>query len=226
VRVITSLRTFRGESAFTTWLYRIAVNHFLKSRRRGLELLVDDFATFFDGVAAVPDEPPDVPPLIADHTVDELRVRCTTGMLLCLDREQRIVFILGAMFGLSHTVGAEVLAISPGNFRVRLHRARAELTEWMNARCGLVDPANPCRCHKKARGYVRAGHVDPERMVFTRERQQRVDQLVQLGAREAMRAVDDLHELVFRDHPAQVSSARVIDEILGDRTLGRFFDLS
>ena len=36
IRVITSLRTFRAESAFATWLYRITVNHLLKTRRKGV----------------------------------------------------------------------------------------------------------------------------------------------------------------------------------------------
>jgi DNA-directed RNA polymerase specialized sigma24 family protein len=34
VKVVTSLRSFRGDAAFRTWLYRIAVNHFLRTRRR------------------------------------------------------------------------------------------------------------------------------------------------------------------------------------------------
>ena len=38
VKVITSLKTFRHESALRTWLYRVTVNHFLKTRRRAMEL--------------------------------------------------------------------------------------------------------------------------------------------------------------------------------------------
>jgi len=140
-----------------------------------------------------------------------LRVRCTTGMLICLDREQRIAFILGAMFGLSHLVGADALGITPENFRIRLHRARNE---------------HPCRCHKKTRGFVERGLVDPARLVFTREHRERVDELIRRDADEAMQTFDDLHERVFRAHPLQASDSRVVDEILGDETLNRFFDLS
>jgi RNA polymerase sigma factor (sigma-70 family) len=43
VKVITSLKTFRHDSALRTWLYRVTVNHFLKTRRRAMELSVDDF---------------------------------------------------------------------------------------------------------------------------------------------------------------------------------------
>ena len=62
-----------------------------------------------------------------------------SGMLLCLDREQRLAFIVGAIFGVSDTVAADVLEISPDNFRQRLARARRELRNFMNDKCGLVN---------------------------------------------------------------------------------------
>lgn len=86
------------------------------------------FDDYFDAVDATPDEewaPSEKH--AAEQVTEELRLRCTSGMLRCLDREQHINFILGALFGVSHTLGGEILGISPGNFRVRLHRARADL---------------------------------------------------------------------------------------------------
>jgi len=190
IRVITSLRTFRGDSAFTTWLYRIAVNHLLKTRRRGMELEAGGFEDYFDQIAAAPDQaeaPADDGEVeIAGSTVEELRVRCTTGMLMCLDREQRVAFILGAMFHVGHTVAGEVMGLSPGNFRVRLHRARRDLYQWMNRRCGLVNQSNPCRCRKKTQSFVRMGLVDPRQLVFSAEHQQRVEELSGRHAREVM----------------------------------------
>jgi RNA polymerase sigma factor (sigma-70 family) len=224
VKVITSLGTFRRASAFRTWLYRIALNHFLKTRRRGLELQVADFGTYFDGIAAVADD--ESGEGFANATVEELRLRCTSGMLMCLDREQRITFIVGGIFNVSHRVGAEIFGITPGNFRVRLHRARQDLANWMNRRCGLVNQANPCRCHKKARAYVEQGAVDPERLVFNTDYTVRIEALTRKGARTAMATVEALHERVFRDHPFQISKAKVIGEILSNDVLKDFFDMS
>ena len=223
VKVITSLKTFRNESALRTWLYRVTVNHFLKTRRRAMELSVDDFESYFDQIAAVPDDPSES---ASEETVEELRLRCTSGMLMCLDRDQRITFILGAMFGVSDQVGAEVLAISPGNFRVRLHRARSDLYNWMNERCGLVNAANPCRCRKKTLGYMKLGVVDPERRMFNTDYVVRIQSLTRSDAASTMELIEDLHEKVFLGHPLQRAGSSVVDEILGNETIRSFFALA
>ena len=67
--------------------------------------------------------PLDLPGPIAEYELQGLRalvteamISCTSGMLLCLDREQRLTFILGAIFEVSDTVAAEVLEITPDSF--------------------------------------------------------------------------------------------------------------
>lgn len=222
VKVITSLNTFRRESAFRTWLYRITVNHVLKSKRRGLEVQVEDsFEAFFDAVGSVPDEPWSHD----DATVEELRLRCTSGMLMCLSREQRLVYILGALFSISHTVAAEVLGLTPANYRVRLHRARTDLTSWMNRRCGLVNKANPCRCQKKTAHFVRTGAVDPKALVFNANFVNRIEAITRDGSASVIEEVDALHEREFLKHPFQISRGDVVGEILGNSTLQSFFGL-
>ena len=67
----------------------------------------------------------------------EAMISCTSGMLLCLDREQRLTLVLGAIFEVSDTVAAVVLEITPDNFRQRLARARRDLRNFMNDKCGL-----------------------------------------------------------------------------------------
>lgn len=226
LRIVTSLNTFRGESAFTTWVYRIALNQFLKTRRRGMEIQVEDFSTYFAAIADVREDSDDDTAGAPEPVVEELRVRCTTGMLMCLDRSQRIIFILGAMFGLSHQVAAEALDITPGNFRIKLHRARKELKQWTDGRCGLVNPANPCHCRRKARGFVELGLVDPTQMIFTREHQKRIGELVHRDAKGVMKSYEELFDSVFNDHPAQVSQQSVVSRILTSDRIRAFFDLA
>jgi RNA polymerase sigma factor (sigma-70 family) len=224
IKIITHLRSFRGGSAFRTWLYRIATNHFLKTRRRGMELNVVDFQSHFDEIDKVPTE--DIPSETAEingKTIEELRLRCTAGMLMCLDREQRLIYILGAMFGASHQLGAELFDITPANFRVRLHRARSDLYSWMNMRCGLVNKANPCRCAKKTYRFVRDGYVDPENLVFNTEFVIRIDDLTRRRSKAAMEAVDDLHEKIFLNHPMHTSKTKIMEEIFGNEAIRMLF---
>ncbi len=82
--------------------------------------------------------------------VEEAKVGCVTAMLMCLDRRQRLAFILGEIFGVDSDTGAEAMEISAANFRQLPARARHDHYNFMNEKCGLVNPLNPCRCAKKA----------------------------------------------------------------------------
>jgi hypothetical protein len=125
---------------------------------------------------------------------------CTSGMLLCLDREQRLTYILGAIFGVSDAVGADLLEITAENFRQRLTRARRDLRNFMNDKCGLVNKANPCRCAKKTRGFIREGHVDPDNLLFARARMSEVRKAAP-KVFETIKTLDDKCAEIYRRHP-------------------------
>src|SRR6266511_6155266 len=55
VKVITKLSTFKGESTFRTWLYRIAANHVLNMKRRGAETQTLSFERYGEAIARTPD---------------------------------------------------------------------------------------------------------------------------------------------------------------------------
>src|SRR6266702_4270348 len=54
VKVITKLSTFKGESTFRTWLYRIAGNHVLNMKRRSAETQVTTFADYLNAIDSTP----------------------------------------------------------------------------------------------------------------------------------------------------------------------------
>src|SRR5215831_2030730 len=165
VKVITKLSTFKGESQFRTWLYRIAANHVLNMKRRSAEAKVMAFADYGAAINRTPDL--DLPdrksvPVELPVLVEEAKNGCTMGMLLCLDRKQRLIFTLGAILGASDAVAAEVLEMTAGNFRQCLARARRDLHSFMNHQCGLVNKSNPCRCPKKTRAFIEGTCRSPE----------------------------------------------------------------
>lgn len=169
VKVITRLSTFKGDSQFRTWLYRIVANHVLNMKRRRGESDAQTFPGYADAINKTPDldlPDPKSMPVDVPLLVEEAKISCTTGMLLCLDRNQRLIFTLGEIFGVSDTVGSEILEISADNFRQSLSRARRDLHQFMRGQCGLVNANNSCRCAKKTRGFIEAGHVDPHHLQF------------------------------------------------------------
>ncbi|HEV8505437.1 MAG TPA: RNA polymerase sigma factor [Chitinophagaceae bacterium] len=222
VKAITALSKFEGRSKFRTWLYRITVNHFLNARKKTTELSVIDFESYFNSIDNIPNskltvqEESDL-----SETIEEIRINCTAGMLLCLDREQRLVYILGEMFDIDHHLASEIMGISAGNFRIRLMRAREDLYNWMNEKCGLVNKNNPCRCSKKTKGFIKAGVVDPGDLKFNTRYKQKILELSAQMATQITDSVEDLNKKIFQSHPFQepLTPNKIMHEILNNKLM-------
>ncbi len=207
VKAITKLSAFEGKSHFRTWLYRIAVNHVLNMKRTRADEAGWTFERYGQGLDATPDlDLPDPKTVPADVQllVDEARIGCSSGMLLCLDREQRLAYILGDIFGVSASIGAELMEISADNFRQRLSRARRDLHRFMDQQCGLVNTANPCRCARKTQSFIRAGFVDPQHLLFARAHVVRVRDVAP-SVRDDLDDLDAAYAAIHRAHPFQPS---------------------
>ena len=216
IKAITSLSKFEGKSNFRTWLYRITVNHFLNSKKRKSEYSIVDFESYFNSIDNMPSSDlNEQEENELKETIEELRINCTTGMLMCLSRDQRMVYILGELFNIGHHLGGEILEISPGNFRIKLMRARKDLYQWMNKKCGLVNKDNPCRCSKKTKGYIKAGKVDADNLQFNTRFQSKIKHFSAKNAVEITNTVEELNRKVFQDHPMQkpIQASKIINEV-------------
>ncbi|WP_394749189.1 RNA polymerase sigma factor [Spongiimicrobium salis] len=219
IKAITALSKFKYKSSFRTWLYRITVNHFLNTKKRPSELVISDFEHYFQSIEAMPSY--DLNEQEKEEwgdTIEEIRIRCTAGMLLCLSREQRMIYILGEMFEVDHKLGAEILEISPGNFRVKLTRVRKDLYNWMNKKCGLINKENPCRCSKKTKAYIKSGKVDPNHLKFNSQYRLKIGELSKKKAKDITNTVETLHKKIFQDHPLQnpKQTSKIMDEVFNN----------
>jgi len=126
LQVFRKLETFRGESAFSTWLHRLTVNsvlmHFRKRRSRREQLTED---------GEVPERPISQSvsrssPLLDRLALDEAILKLSPGY--------RAVFVLHDVEGLQHVEIAEILGCSVGTSKSQLHKARRKLRGLLKQR--------------------------------------------------------------------------------------------
>jgi RNA polymerase sigma factor (sigma-70 family) len=195
IRIITRLGTFEGRSKFSTWAYTVAVRSLLRTRKRLYESAVqgaEQYAAALD--AGLAEEDPTLEGAEYRLLSEEVRISCTYGMLLCLPRAQRAAYLLADVLGVRDAEGAEILDCTREAFRQRVSRARRTLRFVIDNRCGLVDPANPCRCGRQIAAGETAGVLDRRRLPLARHPRQEVRVWIEPVARQ-LDAIDAIGEL-------------------------------
>jgi RNA polymerase sigma factor (sigma-70 family) len=129
-----ALRTFKGDSSFYTWVYRIAynnaLNHLKQRRNRTPHLSLDDLD--FNA-----EHHPDLVELISQNTprrdvnLAELQKKLNEAMLR-LSEEHRSVVTMHDIQGLPHDEIAAIMKCNPGTVRSRLYYARQQLQAWLS----------------------------------------------------------------------------------------------
>ncbi len=209
IKVVTHLKTFKGESHFRTWLYRITFNHFLNVPPRKMERLLAQHDKQYSGLSGTDDNQQ-----VSEEAIEEVRIMCATAMLMCLDREQRLVYIIGEVFGADHHMGAELFETTPANYRVKLYRAKKDLVQFVTGKCGLINPENPCRCHKKAKAMVAQGVVDKNNMLFNTDFKQKISGIVANRKNEISDNIQLRMQALFQDTPFQIKEK--LDKLLNE----------
>ena len=170
LKIVTHLGTFRGESSFCTWMYRVAANHLLTMRKRRAELRAvsfEDYGKSCDSKSAEDWQELESEPL-QNLFVEEIRISCLQGLLLCLDREHRLAYLLADIFDVDGEQGAAILEITPAAFRKRLSRARERIQDFLTKRCALINPDNPCKCESQVAAQLDTGRFDDKHMIFAK----------------------------------------------------------
>ncbi|WP_373523437.1 RNA polymerase sigma factor [Aquiflexum sp.] len=230
VKLLTNLAKYDpAKGRFRTWLYRITFNHMLNLKKQKYEQVVtgfDPFFEFIEGSVEIPLSQEEEKELQLE--IEESKVACMAGMLMCLDREQRLIYIVGEVFEIDHQLASEIFEITPDNFRQKLSRARKDLHQWMHNRCGLVNSANPCRCPKKTKGFIQNGWVTPEDMKWHSNYTQRIFELTETKIDDVLIDIDEIYARLYKEHPFKIAkkSEDIIEAIINNDNLRNSFKLT
>lgn len=193
LKVITHLSSFRNESSFATWVFRIAVNH-LKSYKKHMFAQVPFSFEFYGNdiehadIHNVPDLTQDVEKSIL---AEELKMSCTNVMLQCLDPESRCIFILGTMFQLDSRIAGEILEMTPEAYRQRLSRVRRKMADFLGQYCGEYGGGR-CKCKDRVNYAIQNHRIHPLQLDYTAASEIPVQTIVDV--KNAMEEIDGLSQ--------------------------------
>ena len=206
IKIVTHLGDFRGESSFTSWVYRITSNHLLTTRKRRAERREVTYRSCERHIdhALAASSARTLPEAEQGLVVEEMMLSCMHTILICLDRDLRIAYILSEILDVSSEQGARILDISPMAFRKRVSRGRALIRKFMLKNCGLVRPGNRCRCAHLASYSVQIGWIMPESLLFSSHPRTHDQVGVPEGVLEQMDEGDRIKAL-FRSHPDYIA---------------------
>jgi RNA polymerase sigma-70 factor, ECF subfamily len=127
LQLFRKIGTFRGESAFSTWLHRMAVNVVLmRLRKKGLPVvpLEDTFETEEEA----PKKELGAPDAVLAGSIDRLQLQRAVD---ALPPGYRMIFVLHDVEGYEHNEIAGIVGCSIGNSKSQLHKARMKLRELL-----------------------------------------------------------------------------------------------
>lgn len=200
VKVITNLSTFRFESRFQTWVYRIAANYLIDYKKSmfaqhplDFEFYANDLrASYYDDTEEI------MMDCSREKAAEELKLSCTNVMLQCFDPLTRCVYILGTMFHADSKTAGEILNMSPETYRQRLSRARKKMGDFLAEYCGAVSTGF-CKCDKRLSKAMAQHRLDPKNLEYSAFRT--LDRNILYSCMNTMNEIEEVSD-AFQELPA------------------------
>ena len=193
LKMITHLSSFKGGSAFTTWVFSIAVNHLKNYKKHMIARYPLSFEYYGDDIenGKIQDVPDLTQNVEKDILAEELKMSCTNVMLQCLDAESRCIFILGTMFKIDSRIAGDILGMTPEAYRQRLSRVRKKMAEFLGQYCGEYGNGR-CKCRDRVNYAIQSHRLNPLGLDYVAAAEIPVETM--LDVKNAMEDIDDLSQ--------------------------------
>ncbi len=212
LKVVTHLISFKGESSFSTWVFRIASNHLKNYKKHMFAKFPLSFEFYGDDIrnADIKNVPDLTQNVERSILAEELKFSCTNVMLQCLDAESRCIFILGTMFKVDSRIAGEILEITPEAYRQRLSRIRKKVGDFLKEYCGEYG-GGTCHCTDRVNYAVQNHRINPAHLDFTAAVPKEMREV-----KEAMEEIDGIsHEFSFcKTYQSPESLKKFIEDFL------------
>lgn len=146
IEIIDGLPSFKGNSKLSTWVYTVTYHSVLRKAQNDRIYSTKFLSDYFHG------EELEIPQNVDyDHDIwiKDMCDKCLTGILHCLDFENRMAYILRDIAQLSYNVISEIIGKDSASIRKSVERSRNKLKSFLNEECALYNPNGTCRCRMK-----------------------------------------------------------------------------
>ncbi len=208
-RAFRAYETFRNESSFFTWIYRIALNvandHLKYRSKLPYQSLTEDQGYSFEEVIDMnPANNPET-----ELLAYQVRIKCLHALTECLQANERKVFCLAVTLDLPHKQIAEILECSVGSVKTTLHRARKRWFGYMENMCQFLKKSNPCNCKQYVRFALSKGLISKNLAVDPRPPR------IMQAKKEVinLRTIRDFYQDLYREHADDSFAQRIRDGI-------------
>ena len=193
LKMITHLSSFRGDSSFTTWVFRIAANHLKNYKKHMFARYPLNFEYYGNDIenAKIDDVPDLTQNVETDILAEELKLSCTNVMLQCLDEESRCIFILGTMFQIDSRIAAELLELTPEAYRQRLCRVHKKMADFLAQYCGEYGSGR-CKCRDRVNYAIQSHRLNPLQLDYVSATEIPIQTM--MAVKNAMEDIDNLSQ--------------------------------
>lgn len=171
IKIISNFDKLKEPEKFENWSYSLASNHlrnFKRDSKRYAHISFEAMTRDSESHLNMPDHDSKVIEDIKELAY-ELKVSCTIAMLMCLNKEERLVFLYSCLLKQNSKTGGQLLEISSDNFRKKLSRAKQKLNNFISNNCGLLNPDNSCKCKIRVNYALSQKRISKEKLYYISE---------------------------------------------------------